>query len=52
MRPTTVLFALVALAAAPFAASAEGGGDKGAQLFQLCVQCHGLDGGRECRQHL
>lgn len=45
MRPTILLFALVALAAAPIAASAEGGGDKGAQLFQLCVQCHGPDGG-------
>jgi len=45
MRPTTFLFALLALAAAPFAASAENGGDKGAQLFQLCVQCHGPEGG-------
>ena len=44
MRPTTFLFALLALAAAPFTASAEGGGDKGAQLFQLCAQCHGPEG--------
>lgn len=45
MRPTTFLFALLALAAAPLAASAEGDGEKGAQLFQLCAQCHGPDGG-------
>ena len=45
MKPTTFLFALLALAVAPFAASAEGGGDKGAQLFQLCAQCHGPEGG-------
>ena len=45
MRPTTFLFALLALAAVPFAASAEGGGAKGAQLYQLCAQCHGPDGG-------
>jgi cytochrome c oxidase subunit 2 len=45
MRSTTLLFALLALAAAPFAASAEGSGDMGEQLFQLCAQCHGPDGG-------
>jgi cytochrome c553 len=45
MRPTTSLFALLALAAAPFAASAEGDGAMGAQLYQLCAQCHGPDGG-------
>jgi cytochrome c oxidase subunit 2 len=45
MRSFTLLFALLALAAAPFAASAEGSGDMGSQLFQLCAQCHGADGG-------
>jgi cytochrome c553 len=44
MRTTTLLLAL-ALAAAPIAARAEGGTAQGAQLFQLCVQCHGPDGG-------
>jgi cytochrome c553 len=44
MRSTTLLSALLALALAPFAASAEGDGDKGAQLYQLCAQCHGVDG--------
>jgi cytochrome c553 len=44
MRPTTLLFALLALAAAPFAASAEGDGDMGSQLYQLCAQCHGPEG--------
>src|SRR5262245_24133304 len=41
MRPIPILFALVALAAAPLAAAAE---DRGAQLFQLCAQCHGPEG--------
>ena len=45
MRTKSFLFALLALAAAPFAATAEGDGDKGAQLFQLCVQCHGPEAG-------
>jgi len=45
MKPTTLLFALVAFAAAPIAASAEGDAERGAQLFQLCAQCHGSDGG-------
>jgi len=45
MRPIPRLIALLALAAAPVAASAEGGAEHGAQLFQLCVQCHGPDGG-------
>jgi len=45
MRTKSFLFALLALAAVPFAATAEGGGDQGAQLFQLCVQCHGPEGG-------
>ena len=43
MRPTTLLFALLALAAAPAAAHAEGGTASGEQLFQLCAQCHGAD---------
>lgn len=33
------------LASAPLAASAEVPADQGAQLFQLCVQCHGPDAG-------
>jgi cytochrome c553 len=45
MRATTILFTLLALAAAPLAATAEGSGDMGEQLFQLCAQCHGPDGG-------
>ena len=45
MRSTMLLFALLALAAAPFTASAEGADGQGAELFQLCVQCHGPDGG-------
>jgi cytochrome c553 len=45
MRSTTLLSALLALGLAPFAASAEGDGDKGAQLYQLCAQCHGPEGG-------
>lgn len=44
MRPKTLLSALVALALAPFAAAAEGN-DKGAQLFELCAQCHGQNAG-------
>jgi len=45
MRPTAILFALLALGTAPFAAAAEGAGEQGAELFQLCVQCHGPEGG-------
>ena len=45
MRPTTLLFALLALATPPITAAAEGGGSHGAQLFQLCAQCHGEDAG-------
>jgi cytochrome c553 len=45
MRSITLLFAFLALATAPFAAAAEGSGDIGEQLFQLCAQCHGPDGG-------
>jgi cytochrome c oxidase subunit 2 len=41
MRPIPILFALVALAAAPSGAAAE---DRGEQLFQLCAQCHGPEG--------
>ena len=41
MRPIPILFALVALAAAPPVAAAEG---RGEQLFQLCAQCHGPEG--------
>jgi cytochrome c553 len=44
MRPTTLVFALLALAAAPTAAHAEAETPSGAQLFQLCAQCHGPDG--------
>ena len=33
------------LASAPLVASAELPADQGAQLFQLCVQCHGPDAG-------
>jgi cytochrome c553 len=44
MRSITLLFAFLALAAAPFSASAEGSADMGEQLFQLCAQCHGPDG--------
>src|SRR5262245_63035021 len=44
MRSTTLPIALLALAAAAPSAAAEGG-EQGAQLFQLCVQCHGADGG-------
>ncbi len=44
MRTRTFLFAIVALAVVPGAASAEGGGERGAQLFQLCAQCHQPDG--------
>jgi len=42
MRPIPILFALVALAAAPLAAAAD---ERGADLFRLCVQCHGPSGG-------
>jgi cytochrome c553 len=41
MRTTTLFAALLALAAGPLATAAEGGGERGAQLFQLCAQCHG-----------
>src|SRR5262245_47820078 len=44
MRSTTLL-ALFALAAAPFPAAAEADDEHAKQLFQLCVQCHGPDGG-------
>jgi len=42
MRPLPTLLALFALVVAPLAAAAD---DRGAQLFKLCVQCHGPDGG-------
>jgi cytochrome c553 len=42
-RPLALLAFL--LAGAPLAASAELPADRGAQLFQLCVQCHGEDAG-------
>jgi cytochrome c553 len=45
MRSISFLFALLALAAAPFAAAAEDADGRGAEIFQLCVQCHGEDGG-------
>jgi cytochrome c553 len=47
MRLTSKPIALLALllAAVPLAASAEGTSDRGPQLFQLCVQCHGPDAG-------
>ena len=42
MRAIPFLLALAALAAAPLAAAAD---DRGRELFQLCAQCHGPDGG-------
>jgi len=47
MKPTPKPIALIALllAAVPLAASAESAGERGDQLFQLCAQCHGPDGG-------
>ncbi len=45
MRSTTIVFALLAFAAPAPSAAAEDGGELGAELFQLCVQCHGADGG-------
>jgi cytochrome c553 len=45
MRFTSFFSSLLALAAAAPPAAAEAGGEQGAELFQLCVQCHGEDGG-------
>jgi len=45
MRSTPLLFALLALAAGAPSAFAQGDAGRGAELFQLCVQCHGEDGG-------
>ena len=42
MKPISTLLALAALVAAPLASAAD---DRGPQLFQLCVQCHGPEAG-------
>ena len=45
MRSTPFLIALLALAAAAQPAAAESQQEEGAEIFHLCVQCHGKDGG-------
>ena len=45
MRSTSLVLAFLALAATAPPAAAEGGAEQGAELFQLCVQCHGAEGG-------
>ena len=42
MRSISTLLALAVLVAAPLASAAD---DRGPQLFQLCVQCHGPEAG-------